>query len=458
MGDPWWRRLLPGRRRAQEVAPAGDLGAAYGAQLRVLFGGSPPRRGSAELLRAYGSLPWLHAVVRRRAEALAGVSWCVYKTKSGRRARSLRGFNAGHEARHRALGELIKDGQVERVDHPLLDLLDRPNPCMTGRAVWELASKHQDLLGENFYGVDRNRAGKPNALWPIVPTLVTRTPTADDPTYTIIAPTARRALQSDVLWIRQHDPLDPYNGRGVGTAGALGDELETDQYMAAMAKSRFYNRSTPEVILSVPGASPEAIDALAKAIEDKHRGVERAGQMHLLTKAFTAQALGHTMVEADYVEGRKLLRDFTMAVFGTPPEILGVLENANRSTIDAAEVLFARFSTVPMLERIRTELQTWVVPEFGPDTWLEYDSPVPADRDFEKSIMVALPGAFRVDEIRARAGEPPLENGEGKAMMVPPGAPGSVSVNLPQPGGPSSKATPELPAKSEPAPAPEATL
>lgn len=406
-----------------------DQGDELAMRLAVLGNGAPPKKGSRELLEAYATLPWLHAVVRRRAESLASVEWVLYRRRLGARlsSRDVRGLRATGDRRHRAVDALVEAGAVDPLlDHPLLRLLEKPNPFMTGRALWEITSKHHDLLGESFWVLDRDESGRAVELWPVVPTWIMAMPDQGRKTWSINAPSWGRGGgildvdDRDVIWIKQHDPLDPYRRRGVGTAGALGDELETDEYASAMAKARMFNRSMPETILSVPGVAEDQLKRFAQNFEDKHRGVERAGQTHFLSRDFKVETLSHTLVESQYVDLRKLLRDFTTQVFGTPPEILGVLENSNRSTIDAAEVLFARFSTVPMLERLRSELQAWLVPEYGEDLILDYVSPVPSDADFEKSVMVALPGAFSINEIRARAGEPPREDGD--RLYAAPGA------------------------------------
>jgi hypothetical protein len=43
------------------------------------FNSAPPRRGSADLLQAYSTMPWLRAVVEKVADGVAGVQWRVYK-------------------------------------------------------------------------------------------------------------------------------------------------------------------------------------------------------------------------------------------------------------------------------------------------------------------------------------------------------------------------------------------
>ncbi len=418
----------PSRRAAVDLS--GQLGAQLSATVRAWV---PPRRGTAELLAAYAELPWLHAVVRRRAEALAQIEWLLWRVKdpaviSPRRLRRMLRLPAGPGARDvsarksRALTQLVAAGAVEIVlDHPLLSLLERPWPSAgSDVALWELASKHQDLTGETLFALERDKKRRPSELLPVVPTWVTNIPAPGAPFFQVRVPRGGEIKLDvrDAVWVRQHDPADPFMGRGIGTALSLADELETDEYMAATAKARFFNRAIPEGILGLLGSpptfpppAPAQIADIARSIEEKHRGSERAGQLHLVSGDFKTATFGSTMVESQYIQGREFLRNTCMQIFGTPPEVLGVLDNANRSTIDAAAVHFATYSTVPMVERFRAGFQVQLVPEFGTDLVLDYVSPIPADKEFERSMMVALPAAFTLNEIRALGGRPARDDG-----------------------------------------------
>jgi phage portal protein BeeE len=200
-----------------------------------------------------------------------------------------------------------------------------------------------------------------------------------------------------------------------------------------MARGRFANRGFPDILLGLlgfgggtgqaamrPGA--QEVARLALELEQKHRGEDKVGQAHIIAGDFKAQPMGQSLVDNQYMEGRRFNRDTVMQTFRRPPELAGVLDNANRSTIDVAEDLEARANTQPKLDRWRAALQDEVAPEFGADLVVTYASPVPADRELQAGYVKALPAAFRLDEIRARAGEMPLGGDEGQALYKAPGA------------------------------------
>ena len=380
--------------------------------------------GDPQLLDAYGEDPWMTPTVALRSAAVGRVEWRLYRTKKGQRARELR-RDAGVE-RSAAIASWLQGGMLEEVlSHDCLDLLAEPMPGMTGFEFWELASVYLDILGEDLFVKDRTRTGAPPRYLQIVnPTQLQKRPDVGSPFFEVMTGQAvKRIGVLDAIWSRRVNPADPWSGRGVGLGRALRDELATDHAMSTMARSRFKNHATPDLMIGLlaPNATSfppggDVVKAFAADFETKHKGAERAGSIHAVGGPFQVQQFGHTLVESQFVQGREFHRNTTMQGFSMPPEMLGVLDNANRSTIDAAETHFAKFSTALTLERFCASLQQQLVPEYGHDLVLGFTSPVPADREFKRSVMIALPRAFTFDDVRALAGEQPLPNGAGAAQ------------------------------------------
>lgn len=117
---------------------------------------------------------------------------------------------------------------------------------------------------------------------------------------------------------------------------------------------------------------------------------------------------------------RQFERDTILQVFGIPPEILGVLENSNRATIDAADYLMSRYVVEPRLEFMRATLQERLCPEYDERLIIEYTSPVAEDTAQRLAAATAAPWAPSIDEWRQFQGLPPLENEiAGQQHMVP---------------------------------------
>ena len=66
-----------------------------------------------------------------------------------------------------------KDGNEEVTEHPVLDLIRRPNPDMSWKELLEATLIYMELAGEEFWEVSYNKLQLPYELWPIKPTRLT---------------------------------------------------------------------------------------------------------------------------------------------------------------------------------------------------------------------------------------------------------------------------------------------
>ena len=101
----------------------------------------------------------------------------------------------------------------------------------------------------------------------------------------------------------------------------------------------------------------------------------------------------------DFIASRKYLRDEANQHFSIPPELFGILENSNRSTIDAAYYLYTKNVLRKELKFIDDVLNMQLMPEFSNDTYIQHDNVVPDDEDFllKKSSEGLKNGALTVN-------------------------------------------------------------
>lgn len=260
------RAFLPGAMPTDPKTVGGRLLAGV-----IQAGGQPPTRGTREQLLGFSQMPWLHAVVSRISADVASTEWLLYvKRRQGGKyvlpsgkavldAHVRRLQRAPRELRAKMVKAAVEAGDLEPLpSHPLLDLLHGFNTFHTGLAARRVTQQHLDLVGEAFWLLERDRRGMPIALWPIAPSWILGTPTVSRPVFRV----SFRGWQgeipaTEIIWFCDLDPANPY-GRGVGTAQALADELETDEYAAKHVKAYFYNRARPDLIVSPKLADGEA--------------------------------------------------------------------------------------------------------------------------------------------------------------------------------------------------------
>lgn len=422
----------------------GRLKAAFsgGGTRQSVFGSSSASWGKQrgptdQWLSAYNTVPWLRATVSRIAYSGSTLEWGIVRTTSAttKRTERRRDLQRAHfEQRRKALEQMYQTGEAEAIfDHPMLSLLNDLCPALPGRQGMFVAWAHYELAGEAFFVVDRGgrdswirnkQTGQPipQALWPIPPTWVSRTPTPDNPTFDITYGSVR--LQSiplgEVLWHKNPNVVNPY-ARGVGDVQSLSDEFDADENAARMISWSFYNRGRPDVLIGLPGAQQQEVDAFRNDWNANLTGVANVLKAHFVNVDPKVQVLGQDFQHLQVLDLRKYLRDMIRQVQGIPPEILGILDQSNRSTIDASDYLYNKNVIVPKAEMWREFFQHHLVPEFDDRAVLDYVSPIQEDKNYTLSTAIAAPYAVKVKDWRRIAGLPPVPAGEGELYMVPAG-------------------------------------
>lgn len=410
----------------------------------------PPRRGTRELVASYREMPWLRAVTQRIARGVSTATWHLYaQARPGEKAQKSNALAYGdRETRERTMKMLRSTGGLRELeDHPLLTLLACPNPTMTGRAAFQVSQTHIDLKGESYWLLERSPLGMPVRYWPLPPHWVLDCPTAARNTYRIGGMGGGATFEvpaSDIIPLRDIDPEQPY-GRGTGVAEALGDELEISEYASKHIKSFFYNRALPHALVSFENAKEASVKEQSEKWNRENQGFMNAFRTYFTGSKIQVERLDTTFQDQQLNELRKWQHDLIREVFAMPPEILGVIENSNRSTIDAAQFIFATGVLVPRLEFLRTELQARLVPLFDDRLVLDYDTPVPEAREFQLQAVRAIPEAFQLNEIRAIAGLEGLAELEGVFAHHASGAQSNAEGEPPKPSLSPSHPKPETP-------------
>jgi len=386
--------------------------------------GLPPSRGTQAQLVGYGSMPWVRAVASRIGHAVASAPWRLYAVKRGGEKAQWRTDiqRATGKVRKDLLHDVYDQGELTEIkDHPFLQMLTDGNAVMNGFTLRKLAQIHRDLVGETFFHKERGIGKIPVGLWLLSPTCVISTPTPSNQAYKL----SYRAWQADIpateiCWMKDPDPATPY-GRGLGTAQSLADEIELDEYAAKYLKQFFYNGARPDVLVAPKDGSigaPE-LARLEQHWQDQHQGFWRSFKAMFSSRPLDVTAFPTNFEHLQMNQLRLATRDICLQVWGVPPEILGVIENSNRATIDASDYLFSKWVVEPRLEEWRLDYQRLLLPEYDSRLILDFESPVEGDKTFELEAMQAAPWAYDADEWRALAGHPPIEKDLGKWHMEP---------------------------------------
>jgi HK97 family phage portal protein len=305
-------------------------------------------------------------------------------------------------------GDLEEQTSGELYDR-VMELMEQPNRQITGTAMRKLWHKYMNLNGEAYIVPVDEFAGLPLFLH-ILPSQYVQYIMAEDGQELVLY--NGQALDPEMVW-REHnpDPASPIDGMSVVRAFALTIEMEEQ---AKQFNNQFFaNSARPSILVEAPQAmKKDMFNRLKQQIQEFNVGTLNAYKPLILEGGATGKPFALSQRDMDFLDSRKYAKDELLAAMGVSPAILGMVENVNRSNMDAAKAIFAEFE---IRDRIKQEAKFWTRNllkgqkgyEFG------FEDPVPADRELDLKEKEASVSKWRtINEIRAEEGLEPIEGGD----------------------------------------------
>lgn len=374
----------------------GDLGASDAAQQRAM------------------QSSWLYTAVGMIAREVSAATLEVYK--------------------HSGLNE-----EPEQVlDHPLLQIMRRPNPIMGRAFMWQYTSTWLSLDGNAFWFLAPDDDGALAEIWPLPSNCVEPWPGdmnkgekfIDHYEFTIGGQTFE--IPSHYICHFQYpNPYDVYRGLSPLTAGML--PVDADVAMARWNAAFFgSNNVMPSAIINLSNTPELPIDAAdIERIKDQLRSDFSATERKtLITNAqgITVNQLGWSAKDMDFLAGRNFEKDEIFAIYGIPGGLLD--KNATEANAQTADRVFKEKTIWPVLTLMAEQITAQVMGAWYGD---EYESAFedirPTNRQQELSEAGVAMNVLSIDEVREKYFKmPALPDGRGARLPSepPPQAEGSL--------------------------------
>lgn len=276
-------------------------------------------------------------------------------------------------------------------DHPMAQLLRRPNPAMGAYEFWFWVSATRDVFGEAFVYKRRER-GTVTALYPLHPTAMHDN---EDGTWNFDnGSLVLRDIPSTDLMVFKHYHPDSYV-RGLSPLEPLRLTLENEWHARAATASFWERGARPGMALVHPGRlGEEASTRLRAQFDDIAAGAGNTGRTVVLEEGLRPEPLMLTAEEAQYIETRKLNREEACAAYDVPPPAVHILDHATYSNITEQMRSVYRDSQAPRLRYFESvvERELRAVEWSGDDVYAEFLMDEVLRGDFE-ARQEALAGA-----------------------------------------------------------------
>lgn len=339
------------------TAPMREAKASRAAKLLAMHSIGEPHwttRDSAALTReGYERNAVCHRCVRMVAEAAAAVPWLVY------------------------------EGREEAMDHPLLALVERPNPLDTSVSFIEAICANLLLYG-NAYVESVVIDGAPRELHVLRPDRMRVEPGRNGwPAafvYRAMGDETRFEMRCEgvepILHIRLFNPLDDYYGFAPLAAAQVA--LDTHNAASFWNKALLDNSARPSGALVYAGPdgahlTDAQFDRLKAELQENFSGAENAGRPLLLEGGLDWKALSLSPKDMDFAESKAgAAREIALA-FGVPPLLLGIPGDNTFANYSEANRAFWRQTVLPLVVRVQKSFQAWLQPAYG-DFRIDYNA------------------------------------------------------------------------------------
>jgi HK97 family phage portal protein len=313
-------------------------------------------------------------------------------------------------------------------DHPYLDILDAPNPEMSGEDLFKDFAYWWITNGNVYWYKQRDRAGRLLALFPLASDQVrpyTQPGSGDFITYyecdvdenrAVLAP--RRVPPSDMIHFRF--ALDPHDRRvSINPLAAVTAELLADEQAILYQSAIMKNFGVPPFLVS---PKPEASGSYNLKAEEMKREVmqsqqgSRRGTPMVFNRPVDLTAFGFSPDQMSVDKSRRLPEERVAAVLGIPGLVLqfgSFLDRATYSNMESAIQLAWNGFVIPTYRDISSTFRRSLMPEYvldPMDWWPGFDyaaSPAMAediDALYQRNTLAYDKGWLKRGEARAAAG------------------------------------------------------
>ena len=260
-------------------------------------------------------------------------------------------------------------GKQEFADHPILKLIERPNPAQNTSQYLQSKVGYLMLSG-NGYEERVTVGGEVREMYQLRPDRMKIIPGGngfpvgyqyENAGRKVMFEVDPATMDGDVHHIRMFNPLDDWYGMAPVEAAAYA----IDQHNEAMAwmQGLLQNSAQPSGALVTKDGQmlgDDAFNRLKADIDAKYSGAKNAGRPMLLEGGLDWKPMGLSPVDMQIIEAKNsAARDIALA-FGVPPQLLGIPGDNTYSNYQEARLAFWEDTVVPLLEWFANDWSQWL--------------------------------------------------------------------------------------------------
>lgn len=308
---------------------------------------------------------------------------------------------------------IIKAGDQIVEQHPIIDLLNRPNPLQSYSEFFNSLFGYVLLSGNSYILKVGSDLGKPKELHLLRPDRINikggGNPIPEKYEYIINGRVHQTFLVdqdngfSELKHVKLWNPLDDYYGLSPMSAAAV----EVDQFNMSSKHNvnLLQNGARPSgaVIFKPQDDAGFAVNLsesqrqqLLTDLNNRFSGAGNAGRPMLLEGDFDWKEMGLSPKDMDFLNLKHMSATDIALCFGVPSQLVGVPDSQTYSNVAEARLALYEETIIPHLRKLASDLNEWLVPMFDERLSLEFDiDSIPALSERRRKIYENVTSAVR---------------------------------------------------------------
>jgi HK97 family phage portal protein len=338
--------------------------------------------------RTYERNATVFSCVSGIARACSTVPWVLYETGRTSTSKTRRfvtrptSRNAYLRARDTRTFPMLRKvlDQTEVEDHPLLKLLEQPNPAQAQAEYVEQLLSFFLIAGNSYQQfIAPNREGAaPLEMWNHRPDRIEVLKSSDNTLglvggyrYTVSDRSDDFPANSVIHHKFFHPTSDFY---GMSPLQAAARAWQTGNLAQDWNHALIKQGARPSGAIVAPTTvADDVYERLKKEVDDSYSGALAAGRSMFLEGGMKWEPMGLTPLELDFLAGLKDADIRICRTYHMPPEIIGIPDARQYGSFAEARMSFWQEANLPLLDRLRDSYNQRLVPRFGDRLFLDYD-------------------------------------------------------------------------------------
>lgn len=259
--------------------------------------------------------------------------------------------------------------------HPLLALLEAPNPDQSGAVFLEEAYGFLQTAG-NAYLEAVALDGVPRELYALRPDRIKlrpgKTGWAESYEYSaggrsVVFRKADNGL-SPILHLKLFHPTNDHYG--LSPLEAAGASIDIHNAASAWNKALLDNAARPSGALVYKGPegaenlTTDQFDRLKGELEDAYQGAGNAGRPLVLDGGLEWRSMSLSPADMDFINAKHAAAREIALAFGVPPMLLGIPGDNTYSNYKEANLAFWKQTVLPLVKKTAAALTNWFSPVY----------------------------------------------------------------------------------------------